>query len=173
IPEPEARSIVEQILSGLEIMHAEAFAHRDLKPQNVLVVNGSPDWWVKLADFGLSKRLTDSTAFNTKGGTQSYMAPEILNYLSMPEGTEQYTNSVDIWAAGCIVYRLITGRVPFPPGKSLVKYCEDKSLFPYDDLFDSGIKSEGYKFLRQLLSALPGERPSASQALKHSWILSK
>ncbi|KAK0111120.1 hypothetical protein ONS95_001496 [Cadophora gregata] len=172
IPELEARSIAEQILSGLEIMHAESFAHRDLKPQNVLVVNGSPDWWVKLADFGLSKRLTESTAFNTKGGTQSYMAPEILNYLNLAEGSEQYTNSVDIWAVGCIVYRLITGGVPFPPGKSLVKYCEDKSLFPYDALFDSGIKSEGSKFLRKLLNALPEERPSASQALQHSWIVS-
>jgi calcium/calmodulin-dependent protein kinase I len=77
IPEIEARDITEQILLGLEIMHAESFAHRDLKPQvnsvyysrlpashmlimlqNVLVVNGPPQWWVKLADFGLSKRLS-------------------------------------------------------------------------------------------------------------------
>lgn len=88
-------------------------------------MNGSPDWWVKLADFGLSKRVTDTTAFNTKGGTQSYMAPEILNYLSTSEGSEEYTNSVDIWAVGCIVYHLITGGVPFPPGKSFIRYCDD------------------------------------------------
>ncbi|KAH9208047.1 kinase-like domain-containing protein [Leptodontidium sp. 2 PMI_412] len=172
IPESEARSIAEQILSGLEIMHAESFAHRDLKPQNVLVVNGPPSWWVKLADFGLSKKLTDTTAFYTKSGTQSYMAPEILNYLSGQDSNDQYTNSVDIWALGCIVYRLITGTIPFPPGKSLIKYCEDKSLFPYDALFDSGIKSEGSKFLRRLLTAQPTDRPAASQALRHPWILS-
>ncbi|KAG4433508.1 hypothetical protein IFR05_011017 [Cadophora sp. M221] len=171
IPESEARSIAEQILSGLEIMHAESFAHRDLKPQNVLVVNGPPSWWIKLADFGLSKRLTDTTAFYTKSGTQSYMAPEILNYLNGQDSSDQYTNSVDIWALGCIVYRLITGTVPFPLGKSLIKYCEDKSLFPYDALFDSGIKSECSKFLRQLLTAQPTDRPAASQALQHPWIL--
>lgn len=113
IPETEARDITEQILSGLEIMHAESFAHRDLKPQvitaivavfndlftnnmlqNILVVHGPPEWWVKLADFGLSKRLTELTAYRTKGGTLSYMAPEILDYLDMP--SEEYTNAVDL-----------------------------------------------------------------------------
>jgi serine/threonine protein kinase len=99
------------------------------------------------------------------------MAPEILNYLDTEPGSE-YTNAVDIWAVGCIIYRLISGRVPFPPGRLLVKYCEDKSLFPYDALFDAGIKSEGSQFIRQLLLPHPGDRHSASQALKHNWILS-
>ncbi|CZR58612.1 uncharacterized protein PAC_08504 [Phialocephala subalpina] len=60
LPEIEAQEITEQILSGLEIMHTESFAHRDLKPQNILVVHGPPQWWIKIADFGLSKRLTES-----------------------------------------------------------------------------------------------------------------
>jgi hypothetical protein len=67
---------------------------------------------------------------------------------------------------------LVTGVVPFPPGRSLVKYCEDKSLFPLDPLFDSGIKSLGSKFIRELLVAHPKERLSASQALNHTWITS-
>ncbi len=138
--------------------------------QNVLVVNGPPEWWVKLADFGLSKKLTETTAFYTKGGTQSYMAPEILNYFGTQTTSAEYTNAVDVWAVGCIVYRLITGVVPFPPGTSLIKYCEDKSMFPYDALLDNGIKSDTSKFLRQLLTAQPNDRPSASQALQHSWI---
>jgi serine/threonine protein kinase len=140
--------------------------------QNVLVVNGPPEWWVKLADFGLSKKLTESTAYHTKSGTQSYTAPEILGYLDADEPSTEYTNAVDLWAAGCITYRLVTGVVPFPPGKSLVKYCEDKSLFPFDHLFDSGIKSSGSKFIRELLVTHPEERLSASQALNHTWILS-
>jgi serine/threonine protein kinase len=109
-------------------------------------------WWVKLADFGLSKRVTDETAFHTKAGTQSYMAPEILNYLNMGEFEENYTNSVDIWAMGCIAYRLLVGVVPFPQGKSLVKHCEDMSLFPQAGLFSNNVKREGYQFLRQLAS---------------------
>jgi serine/threonine protein kinase len=127
---------------------------------------------VKLADFGLSKRVTDGTAFHTKAGTQSYMAPEILNYLNMEGFEENYTNSVDIWAMGCIAYRLLVGVVPFPQGKSLVKYCEDMSLFPQAGLLDNNVKREGYQFLRQLLSSHPSQRPTASQALKHPWIAS-
>jgi serine/threonine protein kinase len=127
---------------------------------------------VKLADFGLSKRLTSNTGYNTRTGTQAYMAPEILNFLNPSELRSGYTDAVDIWSAGCIVYRLITGVVPFPLSTSLMKYCEDKSLFPYDALFDSGIKSEGSRFLRQLLVTKPSTRPSATQALNHNWILS-
>jgi serine/threonine protein kinase len=100
------------------------------------------------------------------------MAPEILNYLDASAASSEYTNAVDLWAVGCIVYRLITGVIPFPPGTSLVKYCQDKSSFPYDALFDSGIKSDGSKFIRQLLATDPKVRPSASQALQHQWIIS-
>jgi serine/threonine protein kinase len=126
---------------------------------------------VKLADFGLSKRLTNNTGYNTRAGTQAYTAPEILNFLNPSELRSGYTDVVDIWSAGCSVYRLITVVVPFPLGTSLMKYCEDKSLFPYDALFDSGIKSEGAKFLRELLVTKPSARPSATQALNHNWIL--
>jgi serine/threonine protein kinase len=124
---------------------------------------------VKLADFGLSKRLTDTTAFHTRSGTPSYLAPEILNYLNI---SANYTNAVDIWAVGCILYRLVAGVVPFPPGPSLLKYCEDKSQFPYDPLFDCSIKSAGVRFLRQLLHCHPSDRPSAFAALRNDWILS-
>jgi len=124
---------------------------------------------VKLADFGLSKRLTDTTAYYTRGGTQSYMAPEILNFLSI--GAD-YTNAVDIWATGCIAYRLVAGVVPFPPGPSLMRYCEDKSRFPYDPLLDCDLKKNGFNFLRQLLVPHPKDRPSASESLKNDWILS-
>ncbi|KFZ22766.1 hypothetical protein V502_02755 [Pseudogymnoascus sp. VKM F-4520 (FW-2644)] len=187
IPEVEARDITQQILSGLEIMHAESFAHRDLKPQvnsiyyfahrdlkpqNVLVVHGPPQWWVKLADFGLSKRLTETTAYYTKSGTQSYMAPEIFDYLDTDTPSTEYTNAVDLWAVGCITYRLVTGKVPFPPGKSLGKYCEDKSLFPLGPHFDSGMKSSCFEFIKGLLEPHPKERPSASQALALTWNIS-
>ena len=62
--------------------------------------------------------------------------------------------------------------VLFPLSTSLMKYYKDKSLFPYNALFDSGIKSEGSRFLRQLLVVELSARPSATHALKHNWILS-
>jgi serine/threonine protein kinase len=139
--------------------------------QNVLVVHGPPQWWVKLADFGLSKRLTESTAYRTMTGTLSYMAPEIHPYLDTYTPSAEYTNAIDLWAVGCITYRLVTGDVPFPPGTSLLKYCKDKSLFPYDPLLDCGIKSICSRFVKELLETYPKQRPSASQALNHTWII--
>jgi serine/threonine protein kinase len=96
------------------------------------------------------------------------MALEILDFLNPYKPRSDYTDAVDIWSTRCIVYCLITGVVPFPLSTLLIKYCEDKSLFPYDALFDSGIKSEGSRFLRQLLVAEPSTRPLATQALKHN-----
>ena len=100
------------------------------------------------------------------------MAPEVLDVLDSRDVGSDYTNAVDIWAAGCVVYRIIAGRVPFPQIKSLVKYCENETLFPYDDPFGSSTQSEGSKFIRKLLVSNPNDRPSALQALKHDWIIS-
>lgn len=135
-----------------------------------MVVNGPPHWWIKLADFGLSKRLTETTGYHTRIGTQSYMAPELLNYVETDIYNPDYTDAIDLWATGCIVYRLVAGVVPFPPGTFLMKYCEDKSLFPYDRLIDSGVTSGVVSFLRETLATSIRERPSASQALQHMWI---
>lgn len=96
------------------------------------------------------------------------MAPETLY---SPDGSSDYTDAIDIWAVGCIACRLVSGSVPFTI-LALVQYCQDKSTFPLDPLFDCGIKSEGSKFLRHLLITEPKDRPSASQALQHEWILS-
>jgi serine/threonine protein kinase len=132
-----------------------------------LVVHGPPRWWIKLADFGLSKRLTDTTAFYTRGGTQSYMAPEILNFI-----TSEITSAIDIWAAGCIIYRLIAGAVPFPPGPALMKYCEDASKFPQNVLFEQEVEDSGSSFIKKLLAAHPQDRLSAAEALRCEWLAS-
>jgi serine/threonine protein kinase len=98
------------------------------------------------------------------------MAPETLNYLGPAES--EITNAVDIWAAGCIIYRLIAGAVPFPPGMTLMKYCEDRSKFPQHALFESEAKIDGSAFIRGLLAANPHERPTARDALRHEWLVS-
>jgi serine/threonine protein kinase len=115
-----------------------------------------------LADFGLSKRLTNTIGYNTQAGTQLYIAPEILDFLNLYKLRLDYTDAVDIWSTRCIVYRLITKVVPFPLSTLLMKYCKDKSLFPYNALFDSSIKSKGLRFLQQLLVVEPSARPSAT-----------
>jgi serine/threonine protein kinase len=51
------QEIVHQLLEGLQVIYKEGITHRDLKPQNIFVVERSPNWWVKIGDFGISKRI--------------------------------------------------------------------------------------------------------------------
>ncbi len=137
-----------------------------------MVVHGPPRWWVKLADFGLSKRLTECSVYHTKSGTRFYMAPEILGYLSSGNSSTRYTNAVDIWALGCIAYRLLTGDVPFRSDKSLIKFCEGRLRFTCQALLESSVGETCTNFVRTLLTTSPNDRPSATQALDDTWVAS-
>jgi serine/threonine protein kinase len=168
LSEEEVQEITRQILEGLKIMHAEGFAHRDLKPQNIFVVQKHPQWWVKLGDFGLSKKRTDGTAFRTHAGTQEYMAPELFYYvLELDTETSEYTNAIDLWSLGCIIHRVVTGRVPFPTMLSLRNYCIDQSTVP---LNMPPAMVEAVRFVHELLMPHPAKRPVASVALESSWL---
>ncbi|KAJ5432677.1 Tetratricopeptide-like helical [Penicillium daleae] len=58
LPEIETKEIAYRILEGLDMMHDNGFAHRDLKPNNILIESHPPNvWWIKIADFGISKRI--------------------------------------------------------------------------------------------------------------------
>lgn len=167
LSEEAVQEIARQILEGLNIMHAEGFAHRDLKPQNVFVVQRQPQWWVKIGDFGLSKKQIDNTAFRTRAGTQQYMAPEFFYYLpDLGTETTEYTSAVDLWALGCITYRLISGAVPFPSLLTLKNFCGDPVKFP---LNMPPMMEESIKFIGELLQPHPAKRPSAGEALASSW----
>lgn len=166
--EEEVQEITRQILEGLNIMHAEGFAHRDLKPQNVFVVQKQPQWWVKLGDFGLSKQRTDQTAFRTHAGTQQYMAPELFYYVpDLDTETSEYTSAIDLWGLGCILYRVIMGAVPFPSLLSLKRFCQDPLKVP---LYIPHTKENAGKFVEALLQPSPAKRPSASGALASTWL---
>ncbi|KAK3617640.1 hypothetical protein LTR56_025152 [Elasticomyces elasticus] len=122
--ERDTQQIILQVIRGLACMHAAGYAHRDLKPANLLVFSTGPQWHVKIADFGLSKRvLTDLTSLRTNAGTQGFMAPEMLGLgfgeddSSDDDTQKSYTNAVDIWAVGVIAYLLLTGEMPFSPSE--------------------------------------------------------
>ncbi|ULT84797.1 hypothetical protein L5515_019304 [Caenorhabditis briggsae] len=105
IPEKQAKHIIGQMMKGLDFLHSHAIIHRDLKPQNILV---NRDQTVKLADFGLSKKYTNTSAFTTCVVTLWYRAPEVLLQ-------SYYNSTVDMWSIGCIIYE-IYNRVPLFPG---------------------------------------------------------
>ena len=118
LPLDEALPIAMQIADALEAAHAQGIVHRDLKPANIKV---RPDGAVKVLDFGLAKSLepagADSDAANSPTftgathagvilGTAAYMSPEQARGKAVDKRT-------DVWAFGCVVYEMITGRSAF------------------------------------------------------------
>src|SRR5437660_9654230 len=96
-------------------LHDHGIVHRDLKPGNIFLENGT----VKVGDYGLCKFISSSqrTAQTQSVGTVHYMAPEI--------STGNYNKQIDIYAAGIILYEMLTGRVPFDgesAGEILMKH---------------------------------------------------
>ena len=81
--------------------------------------------WVKLGDFGVSKRVQAqaTTTFHTQVSTPvySYSAPEVLGLDSNSE-TSDYTNSVDIWSLGCVIYELLVGTKSFLSESQVSRY---------------------------------------------------
>src|SRR5262249_32945377 len=114
IPVQEALLIARQIAEALEAAHDKGIIHRDLKPANIKV---TPAGTLKVLDFGLAKAfagdsLTDLshvTAGSEDGlivGTPSYMSPEQAR-------GQPVTKQTDVWAFGCVLYELLTGKQAF------------------------------------------------------------
>jgi len=135
-----------------------------------------PDWWVKIGDFGISKRAEQGlTALRTLNGTPGFLAPEMLVQLGLLDGndlliSESYTVAIDIWSVGEITFRALTGKQPFPTIKSLGTYIRGTSSFPVDVLHAHGVSSEGYDILKSLMAPMPNDRLTAKEASEHKWI---
>ena len=89
---------MKPIVDAVRYCHEMNIAHRDIKPENLLLTTNGPDAILKLADFGISKIMSEET-LTTNCGTPCYMAPEIW------EGKE-YTEKVDVWSMGVVMYYL-------------------------------------------------------------------
>ena len=88
------------------------------------MVKTSP-WWVKIGDFGVAKRIQDDgTALKTETGTRDYLAPEVSGHID--EENFVYSNAVDMWSLGCIMYKLVVRKSPFDDAVALGSYCWGK-----------------------------------------------
>ncbi|KAI1060135.1 hypothetical protein LB506_011117 [Fusarium annulatum] len=174
LTEEECSHITSQVLSGIAIMHEEGFAHRDIKPQNILIYRSpldlAPDsWWVKLADFGISRRLvSDTTGTTLASGTPLYMAPELLHSDSNRLLTKDY-RMADIWALGITTFFILTKTLPFKSQLAILQH--DRR---FDELATAlghcQVTESAQGFVRNLLKPRPGERLEAAEAKQHFWI---
>jgi serine/threonine protein kinase/tetratricopeptide (TPR) repeat protein len=101
----EAIDVMTQLGEGLENAHKQGIVHRDIKPANIMITS---DGTVKILDFGIAKlsAQTDVTRTASIVGTAAYMSPEQAKLEEVDERT-------DIWAAGALLYEMLTGKIPF------------------------------------------------------------
>ena len=148
--------IVYQILLAVNYMHEKKIAHRDLKPQNILMESKDPNnLTIKVSDLGFS------CYYNEEGmkhvmGTPLFMAPEFF-------ARRSYTSKVDIWAIGVITYLMLTGCLPFkaPVGRQLEEQIMRKPL-DLDSRRFKNVSMDARDFLSLALEKSPDERPTAA-----------
>ena len=162
LPRADALAIARQLVLALEAAHARGVVHRDLKPANVKL---SDSGHVTLLDFGLAKApvvagasptiaQTDETTAGTILGTLAYMSPEQARGRAVDQ-------RADIWAFGCVLFELLTGRVAFhgdTPSDTIVAVLEREpawSALPPD------LPDPIHRLLRQCLEKDPSRRLNA------------
>jgi serine/threonine-protein kinase len=107
-----ALSIFRQAASALDAAHESGMVHRDVKPQNILIVpreTAQEDDRAYLTDFGLIRPMASETTASRTGqvfGSVAYMAPELIEGIPAD-------GRADVYALGCVLYECLTGKVPF------------------------------------------------------------
>ncbi|WP_134324168.1 Stk1 family PASTA domain-containing Ser/Thr kinase [Cumulibacter soli] len=105
---PQAMRIVAEMCGALDFSHRNGIVHRDVKPGNVMI---TPAGRVKVMDFGIARAVSDTAATMTATaavvGTAQYLSPE------QARGERNVDARSDVYAAGCVLYELLTGSPPF------------------------------------------------------------
>ena len=155
--EKEAAALMRKVMRAISYLHTNGICHRDIKPENFMFAGGE----LKLIDFGLAAKFGSGSELNSQVGTAAYLAPEVLR--------GHYTYKCDIWSAGVMLYLMITGTTPYDEGS--VGVLRQLSSFQLDLNAPalSRASDQVKDLLRRLLSPEPEDRPSALEALTHSW----
>lgn len=162
--EKEARDVCKILLGALEYCHDQSVAHRDLKPENLLLLSGTNDTDIKLADFGFAKKVTSEACLKTQCGTPGYVAPEILE--GVPYGTKS-----DMWSIGVIMYILLGGYPPFIEENQRELFRKiRKGEFEFHVEYWGHVSSDAKALISALITVNPKKRLTAKEALANQWI---
>jgi len=157
-----AANIIYQVADGLEHAHSQGMIHRDVKPGNVLV---TPEGNAKLSDLGLAGPLEanaeNDPRFGKIVGTADYLSPDQVQSPWNP------TPAWDIYALGCTMYYIVTGKVPFPGGNTADKaraHCELRPLDPR--LLNPSLSPEFIDMMADMMAKDPDQRIPNAAAVK-------
>ncbi|RSL97000.1 hypothetical protein CEP52_011127 [Fusarium oligoseptatum] len=167
LPEDQVQDIGCQVLQGLRFMHQNNFAHRDLKPANILIKDKPPhgDWYVKICDFGLSKRIGADIATTTVKGTPGFMPPELIPGIGDdPKHVDHFP--ADMWCFGETIFYLLTHERAFGGDLRLLKYWKG-GPFPKEPLLRVSASDAAVSFVQELMVTVPAKRLTAEMAAQH------
>ncbi|CAM9791890.1 unnamed protein product [Lampetra planeri] len=164
LTELDAIIFIRQICEGIHYMHQQYILHLDLKPENILCVNRKGNQ-IKIIDFGLARRYKPREKLKVHFGTPEFLAPEVVNYdyVSFP---------TDMWSLGVIAYMLLSGLSPFmgeDDNETLTNIVNVN--WDFDDEAFENVSEEAKDFISRLLIKEKSGRMSASQCLKHNWLV--
>jgi len=166
LKESRVRDICHQIATSLYYLKSFGIAHRDMKPDNIMMADDGEDSEIKLIDFGLSKIIGPKERSKDPFGTIPYAAPEII--LRKP-----YSHSVDMWSLGVTTFFLLTGFHPFDSHdqqellKKIVRQEPDYAAEEW-----KGISELAVDLVKKLLEKDKEKRIEIEQVLEHEWITS-
>lgn len=183
------RHFLKQLASALQFLRQGNFVHRDVKPQNLLllpsvhyresneesrpILSASNDSLIpavgleslpmlKLADFGFARVLPSTSLAETLCGSPLYMAPEILRY-------ERYDAKADLWSVGTVLYEMVSGKPPFRASNHVellrkIENAQDQIRFPKEVQVSPELKG----LIRALLKRSPVERLNFENFFNHA-----
>ena len=158
LKEIEACRFYHQIISGLEYIHQCGIAHRDFKPENILLTNNNTI--LKIIDFGLSNLYKNDELLKTACGSPCYAPPEMIK-------EEPYNGGLsDIWSSGIILYLMLCGKLPFYHEQNEIMYQQILSgQFELPDFLSDNAKD----ILTKIIEIDPKKRLNFQQIKEHPW----
>lgn len=154
-----AAALIAQIGNGLDAIHAAGLVHRDVKPANVLLSGEEGSEHAYITDFGVARNLATRSGLTQTGrfvGTIDYVAPEQI-------AGGEVDARVDVYALGCLLYKLLTGQVPFPrEGEAARLYAHLNDPPPNPSLFAPAVPAALDAVVVRAMAKQPDDRyPSA------------